>query len=63
MCAGLVGSVNSLALLYVEPGVGHAETPGMHRAVKEFLDMHLKGPLRRRELSASTRKHFVCLAT
>ena len=28
-------------MVYVDPGVGHTETPRMNRAVQEFLDMHL----------------------
>lgn len=41
-CAGVMQALDRLAALYVEPGVGHAETAGMHKAVKLFLDMHLK---------------------
>ncbi|KAF5833335.1 Alpha/Beta hydrolase protein [Dunaliella salina] len=61
--AAIVEAVNALTALYVEPKVGHAETAGMHKAVKEFLDIHLKGPMRRQTLSSSTRTHLVSFAT
>ena len=63
MHADVVQMVNALAVLYVEPGVGHAGTAGMHKAVKEFLDMYLRGPAWRQRFSADTRARLVSLAT
>lgn len=34
-------AVDELLVLFVDPGVGHTETPRMRRAVREFLDHHL----------------------
>ena len=43
---------------YIHKNV-RAETAGMQKAVKEFLDMHLKGSERQACLGPSTQKNLV----
>ncbi|KAJ9534031.1 hypothetical protein QJQ45_002022 [Haematococcus lacustris] len=40
-CAAVLTAVNERLQLYVEPGVGHVETPGMWLAVRLFFDKYL----------------------
>lgn len=60
--------VSELFVLYVEPGVGHTETAGMNRAVRQFLCQHLLripgggGASPSTGLSTTVRRHAVDLS-
>ncbi len=57
----VVAAVNARLVAYVEPGAAHEEKAGMWRAVRAFLDLHLRGVGRTPAYAAAIRKHTVPL--
>lgn len=49
--------VNSRLVLYVDPSAGHEETAGMWRAIRAFLDLHLRDCPRTPQYTAGIVKH------
>lgn len=57
----LLPVVSQRLVLYPEPGVGHEATAGMHRAVRAFFDLHLRGVPRPFQ-SVAVQRHVVALS-